>query len=223
MTSKNKFCLPNHIIPFKNPDKEFQEEASNDLISIPHSSRAIFYGGPSTGKTTCVLNTILHQNFDRIIVVHNDVNSKEYENIDCEYFDEVPDPNDEELALDSSQKNLIIFDDLFYKALPKQQRKWLTDYFTTYSTHRSISCYLTAQDLFHQVPTNIRRCCNVFIIFKNIDMNNLRNICSVFNLDYKDIKFVFEKYLTNNHDNLIIDLNRPSQKLRKNFTEVLKI
>ena len=54
-------------------------------------------------------------------------------------------------------------------------------------------------------------------------MNNLRNICAVLNLDYKDIKFVFEKYLTNNFDNLIIDLNRPSQKLRKNFTEVLKL
>ena len=54
-------------------------------------------------------------------------------------------------------------------------------------------------------------------------MNNLRNICAVLNLDYKDIKFVFEKYLTSNYDNLIIDLNRPSQKLRKNFIQVLDI
>ena len=112
----------------------------------------------------------------------------------------------------------MIFEDLFYKSLPKQERKWLTDYFTTYSTHRYISCYLTAQDLFHQVPTNIRRCCNVFVIFKNIDMNNMRNICAVLNLDYKDIKFIFEKYMTNKYDSLIIDLNRPDQKLRKNFT-----
>ena len=219
MKKSNKFTLPNHIIPFKNPDKEFQEEPTNDLLFIPHSSRVIFYGGPSTGKTTSVLNCLLHQNFDRIIVVHNDVNSKEYENVDCEYFDEVPDPNDEELNLDPTKKNIIIFEDLYYKALPKQQRKWLTDYFTTYSTHRSITC----QDLFHQVPTNIRRCCNVFVIFKNIDMNNLRNICAVLNLDYKDVKFVFEKYLTNKFDNLVIDLNRPDKKLRKNFTEPLKL
>ena len=107
--------------------------------------------------------------------------------------------------------------------MPKIERKWLTDYFTTYSTHRSITCYLTCQDLFHQVPTNIRRCCNVFVIFKSIDMNNLRNICEILNLDYKDIKFIFEKYLANKYDNLIIDLNRPDNKLRKNFTEILKI
>ncbi len=117
MKKKNKFVLPNHIIPFKNPDKEFQEEPTNDLLFMPHSSRVIFYGGPSTGKTTAILNMLLHQNFDRIIVVHNDVNSKEYENIDCEYYDEVMDPDDEELNLEPTQKNLIIFEDLYYKAL----------------------------------------------------------------------------------------------------------
>ena len=41
--------------------------------------------------------------------------------------------------------------------------------------------------------------------------------------DFKDIKFIFEKSLTSKYDNLIIDINRPDQKIRKNFTEVLKI
>ena len=111
MTGKNKYTLANHIIPFKNPNKKFQEEATSDLLFMPHSSRVLFYGGPSTGKTTAILHTILHQNFDRIIVVHNDMNTKEYENIDCEYYDEVPDPNDEELNLDPTMKKLIIFED----------------------------------------------------------------------------------------------------------------
>ena len=224
---RNNFKAPTFIIPFENPDKQFQEvipSPDNDLLFLTHSSRVLFYGGPSSGKTTAILNCILHQNFDRIIVVHNDINTREYENLDCEYYEEVPDPNDEEeLNLDPSVKNLIIFEDLYYKALPKEQRKWLTDYFTTYSTHRSITCYLSCQDLFHQVPTNIRRCCNVFVIFKNIDMNNLRNICNVLNLDYKDMKFIFENYLTNKYDNIIIDLNRPSAKLRKHFVTVLDI
>ena len=224
---RNNFKAPTFIIPFENPDKQFQEvipSPDNDLLFLPHSSRVLFYGGPSSGKTTSILNCILHQNFDRIIVVHNDINTREYENLDCEYYEEVPDPNDEEeLNLDPSVKNLIIFEDLYYKALPKEQRKWLTDYFTTYSTHSSITCYLSCQDLFHQVPTNIRRCCNVFVIFKNIDMNNLRNICNVLNLDYKDMKFIFENYLTNKYDNIIIDLNRPSAKLRKHFVTVLDI
>ena len=220
--SSKKFQLPNHIVPFKNPDKAFQEDSSpHDLLHFGHSCRAILYGGPSTGKTTAILNMVLHQNFDRIIVIHNDNNSKEYENIDCEYLDSVPDPNDEELNLDPSQKTLMIFEDLFYKALPKQERKWLTDYFTTYSTHRSISVYLSCQDLFHQVPTNVRRCCNVFVIFKNVDMANLRNICSVLNLDNKDMCFIFKKYLTSQFDNLVVDLTRPDKKLRKNLTQVL--
>lgn len=45
-----KSKLPNHIIPFKNPDKLFQEEPNDDMLFIPHSSRVIFYGGPITGK-----------------------------------------------------------------------------------------------------------------------------------------------------------------------------
>ena len=170
-----------------------------------NSSRVILYGGPSSGKTTAIRNMVLHQKYDRIIVIHNDNQSKEYQDLDCTYLDSVPDPNDEELNLDSFEKPMI-FEDLFYKALPKQERKWLTDYFTTFNTHRSISVYHSCQDLFHRVPTNIRRCCNVFIIFKNSDMNNLRNICAVLNLDYKDIKFIFEKYLTSKIYNLIITL-----------------
>ena len=107
MTGKNKYTLPNHIIPFKNPDKEFQESVTEDLLFMPHSSRVLFYGGPSTGKTTAILNTILHQNFDRIIVVHNDMNTKEYENIDCEYYDEVP--KVPELNLDPTMKKFDNF------------------------------------------------------------------------------------------------------------------
>ena len=52
-------------------------------------------------------------------------------------------------------------------------------------------------------------------------MNNLRNICAVLHLDYKDITFIFEKCMTSTYDSLIIDLNRPNQKLRKNFIEVI--
>ena len=54
-------------------------------------------------------------------------------------------------------------------------------------------------------------------------MNNMRNICQVLNLDYKDIKFIFEKYLTNQYDNIIIHLTRPDKKIRKKFTDVLKL
>ena len=220
---EEKFIAPNFIIPFKNPDKEFQEKPSSDLMMFPHASRILFFGTPSSGKSTCILNCILHQNFDRIIVVHNLKNTKEYDMLDVEYYTEVPDPDDEELALDPSIKNLIIFEDLYYKCLPKQQKIWLTDYFTTISTHSSVSCYISCQDIFHQVPTNLRRCCNVFVIFKILDKRNLSNICEILNLDLNDMKFIFNKYLTQPFDNITIDTTRPNAKIRKNFTQVLEI
>ena len=54
-------------------------------------------------------------------------------------------------------------------------------------------------------------------------MNNLRNLCSCLNLNFKDMKFIFEKYLTSKYDNLVVDLNRSDKKLRKNFVEILNV
>ena len=81
MTGKNKYTLPNHIIPFTNPDKCFQEESTSDLLFMPHSSRVILYGGPSSSKTTAILIMCLHQNYDSSIVIHNDNQSKEYQDL----------------------------------------------------------------------------------------------------------------------------------------------
>ena len=186
-------------------------------------SRIILVGPPSSGKSGAILNLVIHQSFDRIIIFHNDPNSREYSDLDAEMYDEIIDPRDEELAIDPSIKNLVIFEDILYKYLPLIQRKYLTDYFTTFSTHKSITCYLTAQDFFNQIPTNIRRCANVFVLFKSIDMNNLRNLCSCLNLNFKDMKFIFENYLTSKYDNLVVDLNRSDKKLRKNFVEILNV
>ena len=72
------------------------------------------------------------------------------------------------------------------------KKRHITDYFTTYGTHRSISWYTTCEAIFHPIPVNIRRCSNIFVIFKSIDMNNLRNICDILNLDNKILTMVFE-------------------------------
>ena len=54
-------------------------------------------------------------------------------------------------------------------------------------------------------------------------MRNLRNVCDTLNLDFNVIKYIFNKYLTQKYDNIIVDMNRPSQKIRKKFTEITAI
>ena len=68
---------------------------------------------------------VCHQNFNRIIIFHNDPNTNEYSDVDAEIYDEIIDPNDEELAIDASVKNLVIFEDNLYKSLPLVQRRYL--------------------------------------------------------------------------------------------------
>ena len=44
---------------------------------------------PNSGKSLCVLNLIYHNNFKRIIVVHNDITTQEYKLLDCDIVDEI--------------------------------------------------------------------------------------------------------------------------------------
>ena len=56
--------IPNFNIPFINPDKLFQEEATDDIFDIPHSSRVIFYGGPQKENKSYfklyLIKTVVH-------------------------------------------------------------------------------------------------------------------------------------------------------------------
>ena len=45
-------------------------------------------------------------------------------------------------------------------------------------------------------------------------------MCS-FKFRLQRYKIYFEKYMTSKYDSLIVDLNRPNQKLRKNFFDVI--
>ena len=112
MSKKNKLV----ILP--NEDKKFHEKIDEtNLANFPHPFRMIMCGCPGVGKTNTIYNVLINKrpSFDRIIVYHNDPSSKEYQNIDCEYIEELP-PIDE---IDGDIKNLIIIEDIDYKIYKK--------------------------------------------------------------------------------------------------------
>ena len=82
-----KSSLPNKIVVFKNEDKTFHEKPSADLACMTHPSRAIFIAKPNSGKTLCILNMILHNDFKNIVIVHNDVTTNEYNLVDATIVD----------------------------------------------------------------------------------------------------------------------------------------
>ena len=75
----------------------------------------------STEFRLCVLNRVYHNNFKRIIVVHNDISTQEYKLLDCDIVDEIPHIDE----FDKTEKTLLILGDLNYRHMSKEQKhRW---------------------------------------------------------------------------------------------------
>ena len=70
-------------------------------------------GPPNVGKTNVIYNIIYHKKppFEKIFILHNDNSTKEYQNIDAEYLEELPDIEE----IDPDVKQLIIIEDIDVK------------------------------------------------------------------------------------------------------------
>lgn len=174
---KRKLRLPDRIIGLPNPDKLWHEKwhPGRNLLNIPHPYRAVLYGPPNVGKTTIIKNLLgrAYPEFEKVILIHCDSEfTQEYDVIqDIEIMDEIPRP--EEWSGDV--KTMVIIDDIELKQLPKDQKANLDRLFGYVSTHKNISICLTSQDAFN-VPTSVRRCANLFVIWKTMDVDSLANI-----------------------------------------------
>jgi len=209
---------------FKNADKGFHEKWSKDRhpMNIPHPFRAVIAGRPNCGKSTMIKNLLMFNKpfFKEIIVVHCDPEyTKEYEDLgeEIELISEIPPPE----GFTGKEKTLVILDDLEYKNLNKLQRKNLDRLFGFVSTHKNISVCLTAQDVFN-IPTGVRRCANIWMLWRVCDLDALLNIARKLNYSAKQLKFLFDNYVKTNHDFIMIDnTNKTPYPLRRNGLEFI--
>ena len=211
--------FPHCIIPIKNLDKTWHEPVDmEDLGNLAHPCRVILCGNPNSGKSLTILQLLLHKHkpYEKIYLIHNDTNTKEYNSIDCEILGELPDIED----IDTDKRNLIIIEDLEYKTMSREQRALLDRYFGCYSTHCNVSLYLTAQDAI-SIPATIRRMASHVFIWKSNDINHMAILSSRFGLTPKDLSYIFKNLLTSPHDSLLIDSTRPTCRYRKNIFEII--
>lgn len=215
--------LPKKIISMENKDKKFHEKwgVTRDLMDIPHPFRLIIGGPPNSGKSTIILNIILRvadskRPFEEVLLIHCDAdNTEEYEDLDCEYLDEIPAPSD----FEGKVKTLVILEDLELEHMNRDQRKNLDRLFGYVSTHKHVSVIATSQDPF-RVPSGVRRCCNFFIFFKTRDMDSLARLARKTGLKGEDFKHLFDNICNEEHDSLWIDITKNSPAfLRKNCYE----
>ncbi len=226
--------LPQKIIAIPNRDKCWHEEweQNRDLLNFPHPFRALFMGPPNCGKSTTVKNILLRADppFEEILIIHCDPEfTQEYDDLynydkngkrddAIELLKNIPSPED----FEGIHKTLVVCDDLELKELSKSQRRALDRLFGFVSTHKNISVMLCSQD-FYNVPCICRRCSNLFVLWRLVDMDSMAMTTRKTGLESGTLKRIFNKLMNEKTDSLWIDLtdNSPA-KLRKNGYEIIE-
>ena len=156
--------------------------------------------------------------FDEIYLWHCDsTNTKEYSDIDLKILKELPDPKE----WNSDKKKLVIIDDIEFKNLSKNQQYCLNRLYGYVSTHKNVSVILATQN-FYNIPTIVRRCSNMFILWRINDTTCLKTISKKCGISSSQFDMLFEKYIHKLHDSLWIDMtsNTPA-KIRINGFQII--
>jgi len=181
LKNAKKHRLPRALIHIENVDKKFHEkwDEDRDPLNFPHPFRMVVNGPPNSGKSTIVKNLVIRADppFEKVVIIHVDHgNTQEYKDLGehgVEMISDIPDPAE----WDGEKKTLAVVEDLDLRRLTKQQNKALDRLFGYVSTHKNISVINCGQDFFNAPPI-IRRCANVFVIWKSPDQRNMRAIAS---------------------------------------------
>jgi hypothetical protein len=224
MGKKQKQRLPKKILPMPNKDKIWHErwKKNRDMLNIPHPYRAVLLGPPNCGKGCITKNLIIRAkpDFEEIYCVHLDAQyTKEWEEVDAKMLSEIPEPD----QWVGEVKTLVILDDLDFKQATKKQKMSLDRLFGYVSTHKNISVILCAQDTF-SVPPIVRRCSNLWILWKINDLDSLANMARKTGLKADNFNTIFTELCCGSHDSLWIDTtDKTPYPLRKNgYTLITK-
>ena len=114
------------------------------------------------------------------------------------------------------RKSLLVFEDINFKDMKRDQMALIDRYYGCWSTHHNISVWSTFQDPF-SCPPRIRRLANFVILWNNGDADSMAELSRKVGLQAKDLRYSFDNICTDFHDSLIIDKSRPYAKLRKTF------
>lgn len=216
----------NKLVFIDNPDKGFHEKwnVKRNLVNIPHPFQCCIMGPPNSGKSSIVQSIIYRARpeFVEIYVIHCDPTyTEEYDILGdtCTMLEEIPALEDWE----GKEKTLVVLDDLEFKYMPNDQRRNLDRLYGYASTHKHLSVILCAQDSFN-IPPGVRRCANLWILFKMYDVESLAMACRKTGIKKHEFETIFKNIITAPHDSLWIDMTANTPKpLRKNgYIEIIR-
>jgi len=158
--------------------------------------------------------------FKEAYVIHADSNeTHEYDDLDVTMMmDEFPTID----FWDGKVKTLCIIDDVEFSNLSKDQSARLNKLLRYGSSHKNVSIYISNQNFF-ELPSLVRKLCNVFILWKPRSTMELKLIANRVGMKPAELEGIFENICNEFRDSLTIDLHYKSPaKLRKNIFQKIK-
>lgn len=231
--------LPRTIVPIENHDKDFHESWKDrgddpDLMNVPHPFQMCISGRPGSGKTCALINMILHQDppFERVFILHADrENTTEYDPLwkstkqttrpdNIVMLESIPKP-DEWFDLVDGHKSIVIIDDVDLSGLDKVDKSSINRLFGYCSTHCNLSVCATNQ-IFFKIPSDVRRQCNFFVLYKLIDTSCIKNLATRCGIKNESLMKIFDEHLQSQHDAIWLDYTKGTPcNIRKNcFTPI---
>jgi hypothetical protein len=218
--------LKDKIITIKNPDKiqdvDRLDCESNARFSLPF--RLCCCGSVNSGKTTVVLNVILQRQakpikFDEIHIIHGCVGSAEYNCINpTSIRHQIPHYTD----FPSNKRILLVFDDIEFTKMNKSDLRKIVE-ITRLGSHLGISCIFSNQ-LFVRVPKSVRDNCNVFVLYRPIDLDSLNLIGRRVGLTKNKINYMYDNLLPDFHDSLCVNYSKNAKfRYAKNLYSEINI
>lgn len=233
MTKKNKINIdkeslyPDEIMVIPNPEKKFHEKwyKNRNKLNFPHPYRILLCSiQPNLGKTNIIKNIIIRANpkFKEIFLYHcGGEEQKEYEDIDYECIDEIPPINSN--VFNPNHKTLLIIEDKNFKYMSKNELHRLDRLLGFNSTHRNLSCCVASQSFF-DVPCSVRRMSNIYVLWKNKDIDSMKTIGRRVGLKKEELYKLIMDNLHNVHDTLWLDCTKKTPyPIRKNGFEIINI
>jgi hypothetical protein len=222
----SKLKLKKKLVDIANKDKggwveKWTDNRAKDIANFVHPSRICLCGPPSVGKSFYMKQMILHQRpmFKELYIIHGDAEcTQEFDDLDpTMMMTEFP----EICFWDGAVKTCVIIDDVEFSALNKEQVARLNKLVRYGSSHKNLTIYISHQSFF-DLPSLIRKLCNVFVLWKPRSLMELKIIANRVGYTANQIEHIFENHCAEYRDALCIDLsyNSPAE-LRKNLWTVI--
>jgi AAA15 family ATPase/GTPase len=152
----------------------------NQINSFRTGSRNIIIGPPNSGKTNLLKNMLLNKTpfYEKIIICAASKETKEFDNINCELYDNIIDipPLEELIQKDESgniKRTIILLEDC--NSLDKNEKNVLDKFLAYGCSHHSITIVILSQTPYGISP-QIRRLLDCFIIFSQTENRIVNDI-----------------------------------------------